>query len=170
MTSVANEIAADVAKNYKFTEMDIGDSTITLDDANSVKMFRMSFGKNSLERAHEDRAEDYAEWRIGAATLGLDSEDIEVDCEVTSSGIGRAYVKVTVSQKSTFFLSEILGMVGIMDENSMFSSTAYAECVDLMGYTSMVNFTEYGSRKLSIFNSIGGLYNSVKEFAQELLD
>ena len=170
MTSVANEIAADVAKNYKFTEMDIGDSTITLDDANSVKMFRMSFGKNSLERAHENRAEDYAEWRIGAATLGLDSEDIEVDCEVTSSGIGRAYVKVTVSQKSTFFLSEILGMVGIMDENSMFSSTAYAECVDLMGYTSMVNFTEYGSRKLSIFNSIGGLYNSVKEFAQELLD
>ena len=90
MTSVANEIAADVAKNYKFTEMDIGDSTISLDDANSVKMFRMSFGKNSLERAHEDRAEDYAEWRIGAATLGLDSEDIEVDCEVTSSGIGRA--------------------------------------------------------------------------------
>ena len=61
-------------------------------------------------------------------------------------------------------------MVGIMDENSMFSSTAYAECVGLMGYTSMVNFTEYGSRKLSIFNSIGGLYNSVKEFAQELLD
>lgn len=173
MTSVANEIAADVAKNYKFTEVEVGENIsldIYDDEDKRVKMFRMNFGKGSLERAHEDRAEDYAEWRIGAATLGLDSEDIEVDCEVTSSGIGRAYVKVTVSQKSTFFLSEILGMVGIMDEDSMFSSTVYAECVDMMGYTSMVNFTEYGSRKLHVFKGIGDFYNSVKGFIQELLD
>lgn len=170
MTTVANEIASDVARNYKFREMDMGNSTITLNDANSVKMFRMNFGKGSVERTHENRAEDYAKWRIAVATLGLKSGDIDVDCTIKGSGIGRAYVKVMVSQKSSFFLSEILSMVGIINENSMFSATAYAECVDLMGYTSMVNFTEYGSRKMEAFNSIGNLYNSVKEFAQKLID
>ena len=170
MTSVANEIAADVAKNYKFTDMEVGKSDITLDDTTSVKMFRMSFGKGGMEDDHEDRAEEYAEWRIGLATMGINADDIDVDCEVTSSGIGRAYVKVTVSQKSDFFLSDILEFAGIADKDTMFKSTAYAECVDLMGYTSMVNFTEYGSRKLSIFNSIGGFYDSVKNFIQELVD
>lgn len=170
MTSVASEIAADVAKNYKFTDMEVGTGDITLDDTTSVKMFRMSFGKRSMENAHADRAEDYAEWRIGLSTMGINAEDIDVDCEVTSSGIGRAYVKVTVSQETDFFLSDLLEFMGIADENTAFRSTAYAECVDLMGYTSMVNFTEYGSRKLSIFNSIGGFYDSVKNFIQKLVD
>ena len=170
MTSVANEIAADVAKNYKFTEMEVGESDITLDDVTSVKMFRMSFGMSGLEDDHAVRSENYAEWRIGLATMGINAADIDVDCEITSSAIGRAYAKVTVSQKSDFFLSDILEFAGIADEESIFKSTAYAECVDLMGYTSMVNFTEYGARMLSIFEPIGGFYDSVKNFIQELVD
>ncbi len=170
MTSVATEIATDVAKNYKFTDMEIGESTISLDDANSASMFRMNFGQGSLEDKHEDRAETYADWRIGAATVGLNPGDIDVTCDIINSGIGRAYVKVTVSQESDFFLSSILELAQIADEDTMFSATAYAECDDLMGYTSMINFTEYGSRKLSIFNSIGGFYNSVKGFINELLN
>ena len=170
MTSVANELAADIAKNYKFTDMEVGKSDITLDDTTSVKMFRMSFGKGGMEDDHAERAEEYAEWRIGLATMGINADEIDVDCEVTSSGIGRAYVKVTVSQKTDFFLSDFLEIAGISDKDTMFKSIAYAECVDLMGYTSMVNFTEYGSRKLSIFNSIGGFYGSVKNFIQELVD
>ena len=62
MTSVANEIAADIAKNYKFTEVEVGENIsldIYDDEDKRVKMFRMNFGKGSMERAHEDRAEDY---------------------------------------------------------------------------------------------------------------
>lgn len=170
MTSVANEIAADVAKNYKFTKVEVGKSDITIDDITSVKMFRMNFGKKGIKDDHNDRAKTYAEWRIGLATMGINAGDINVDCEITGSAIGRSYVKITVSQKTDFFLSGILDLMGITEEESNFGGTAYAECVDLMGYTSMVNFTEYGSRKLSAFNSIGGFYGSVKNFVQKLVD
>lgn len=169
MNSAANEIAADIAKNFKFTDLDVGSESLTLDDVNSAKMFRMSFSLNSLENAHENRAEDYANWRVPFTSLGLNPQSIQVDCEITRSGIGRAYVKATVSQKTDFFLSGILDMAGVADENTLFSATAYAECVDLMGYTSMVNFAQYASGELSAFNSIGGFYNSVKNLIQKLL-
>lgn len=169
INSVANEIAADVAKNYKFTELDMGSNSVTLGDVNNTNMFRMSFGKNKAETAHEDRAEDYILWRAPLTSLGLHPHSADVECEVKSSGIGRAYVKVTVSQKSDFFLSGVLDMTGIADEDTLFTSTAYAECLDFMSYTSMVNFTEYASNKLSIFNSIGGFYDSVKNLVQKLM-
>ncbi len=172
MTSVATEIASDVAKNYKFSEMEVGKSEIGLNDTTEIKMFRMSFGQGNVEKSHEVRYKTYAEWRIKLATLGINSDEAEVDCEIVSSGIGRAYVKVTVSQTSDFFLSGVLDFIGIADKNTLFSSTAYAECSDLMAYTSMVNFTQYGSEKLSEkggFGPVGELYDSIKKFANKLV-
>ena len=169
MTSVANEIAADIGKNYKFTELEMGQDTITLDDVTEARMFRMNFGKgfgkNSMEGKHKKRGANYAKWRVGLTTLGLDAEDVTVECEIKGSGVGRAYVEVKVSQKTGFFLSEILDFLGITEKNTMFSCTAYAECVDLMAYTSMVNFVEYGSGRLEVLNinSDTNLYSSVKE-------
>lgn len=169
MTSVATEIASDVAKNCKFTSLEIGKDH-NLDHVNDAKMFRMSFGKNGMEESHEERADDYVDWRLPLASLGLQPENVEVDCELISSGIGRAYVKVTLSQKTDFFLSGILELLEITDENTMFTSVAYAECNDLMAYTSMINFTQYGSEKLGAFNSVGNFYDSVKNLINNLLD
>lgn len=168
MTSVANEVASDVARNYKFTDMEIGEDTITLDDVTKVAMFRTTFGKKEVEQKQAERAEAYAPWRVGLSSLGLNPGELKVDCNITGSGIGRTYVQVTVSQQSDFFLSGILDMLGITENGQMFSSTAYAECVDLMGYTSLVNFTAYGSKQLEAFQAIGNLYSSVKDFIQVL--
>ena len=170
MTSVANEVAAKVAKDYKYSSKDMGTHTIGNGDVENVKMFRMTFAKGSMEELHAERAKSYAQARFRSATLGINEGELNVDCEVNSSGIGRAYVKVTVSQKADFFLSDFLVLAGILGDDCIFSSTAYAECVDLMGYTSMVNFTDFGCRKLAVFNSVGNLYTSVKGFIEELMD
>ena len=170
MNSVATEIASDVAKNYKYTDLAMGDNELTVDDAETIRMFRMNFGANKIEHLQEIRAEEYAAWRLPLTSLGFNPENIIVKCEITGSGIGRAYVKVTVSQKTDFFLSDILSLLEISEKKSMFSATAYAECVDLTAYTSMVNFTEYASKKLSLFNSVGNLYGSVKNLVGKLLD
>ena len=169
INSVANEIAADIAKNYKFTELDMGSNSVTLSDVNNTNMFRMSFGQNNARHSHQDRAEDYVLWRAPLTSLGLHPHSADVECVIKRSGIGRAYVKVTVSQKSDFFLSGVLDMAGVADEDTLFTSTAYAECLDFMSYTSMVNFTEYASNRLSVFNSIGGFYDSVKNLVQKLM-
>lgn len=169
MTSVANEIAADVAKNYKYTDLDVGSNTLNENDVNSTKMFRMSFGIGKTERKHQERAENYVDYRIPLTSLGLNPENIDVECKITRSGIGRVYAQVTVSQKTDFFLSGVLDLVGITDEKTLFSSTAYSECNDLLGYTSMVNFTDYASGKLSEFEAVGNFYMNVKNMINKLM-
>lgn len=171
MTSVANEIAADVAKNYKMPTLAIGDNEPQVNDVESVKMYRLSFGLRTLESAHEERADSYADWRIELATLGINPGDVDVKCEIKRSGIGRAYVKVTVRQTTDFFLSGILDYAGITEENTAFGATAYAECNDLMGYTSLLNFTRYLTEILNDqagLRAIGNLYESMKGFINEL--
>ena len=170
MTSVANEIAADIAKNYKFTDLDMGSNLLSLDDILETKMFRTTFNMNSYESAHKNRADKYANWRISLTSLGLNPQNITVDCEITRSGIGRAYVKVTVSQKTDFFLSGVLEMTKVADKNTLFSATAYAECVDLIGYTSIINYTAYLSGELSPLNGVGKLYSSAKDLYKSIVD
>lgn len=169
MVTIATETASDIGKNYKFADIGIGDNDISLTDVENAKMFRMSFAKNSLERAHKTRAQNYGNWRISLATLGFNSGDLHADCEIKYSGLGRAYVEVTVSQNTDFFLSGVLEMLHIVDDNQLFSASVTAECADLMAYTSMVNFVEYASGVFDEFNSIGHLYTSVRDFADKLI-
>ena len=177
MTSIANEIASDVAKNYKYTgtgvsgsDHPIGDNSISLDAVEGVGMFRMSFGMNGVESAQEDRASEYVAWRIPLATLGLDSNITNVECEIEGSGIGRAYVRVEVSQTTDFFLSGALEALGVTSNLRNFNAVAYAECVDLTGYTSMINFAEDFSKRLAVFGPVGDLYVSIKDFIANVSD
>lgn len=168
MSSIASEIAADVAKNYKYTGIEVGARSIAPKDAESVPMFRMNFGRKSMEKAHGERAARYAAWRVALTTLGMNPGEVTSACKVVNSGIGRAYVQVTVSQTTDFFLSGVLELVQVADRNTAFSATAYAECMDLMGYTSTVNFARYMSGKLKSFNDISALYQSWKKLAEAI--
>lgn len=170
MATVASEIAADVGKNFKFTDQAVGDNTLSTSDATDLRMYRTTFGKGKVEDDKVDAAETYAEWRVALSSFGLNPGDPEVKCEIDGTGIGRSVVKVTVSQKTDFFLSDVMEFAGVSKEKMTFSATAYAECSDLMSYTSMINFTEFISDRLSMFNSIGNLYESVKGLVQNLLD
>lgn len=167
MHTVASEIAADVAKNYKFTSLEMGKNKLGTAQE-ELSMFRLTFGMNDLEEEHKIRSETYAKWRIALTSLGLNPGEPTVDCKINCSGIGRAYVKITVEQKTDFFLSDIMEFAGITEENTLFSATAYAECSDLTGYTSMVNLTEFAAERLSIFGGFGNLYESIKDLAQKL--
>lgn len=170
MVTIATETASDIGKNYKFADIEIGDNDISLNDVEDAKMFRMSFAKNKLKRLYETRAQTYGDWRLSLATLGFNTGDLQADCEIKYSGLGRAYVEVTVSQQTDFLFSGVLDMLNIVDENQLFSASATAECADLMAYTSMVNFVEYASGVLDEFNSIGNLYSSVQDFADKLMN
>lgn len=169
MNTVAHEIASDVARNLKYTNLPVGVEEISLTDATSTHMFRMSFGQGTVAQAQADRGEEYAQWRVPEASLGLNPGTLHVECEVSYTGIGRARVRVKVFQETDFFLSSVLEMVGVTKDRQLFSATAYAECMDLMAYTSMVNFTVYAAGVLDAFDSVGKLYSSVKEWAEKLM-
>lgn len=169
MNTVATEVASDMARNLKYTNMDVGEHEITLENIKGTSMFRMSFGKNKVAQAQAERGEEYAQWRVPLSSLGLNPGKLEVDCEVVYTGIGRAYVRATVSQRTDFFLSGVLDLLEVSKEREMFSATAYAECLDPMAYTSMVNFTAYAGTMFNDFDAIGRLYESVKDLAEQLI-
>ncbi len=169
MTSVATEIAEDIAKNLKFTDLEIGTSTLTASDYENTQMFRTNFGQSALQKAKEALADTYSVKRLALASFGLNEGDFETQVDLKVSGIGRMYAVVTVSQPSEFFLSGVLEMLGIADQETMFAATAYAECTDLIGYSSVVNFTDYATQKLAVFESFGDFYVSVKNFIQTLM-
>lgn len=182
ITSAATEIAADTAKNYKFPDLGLNNTgniisakQPALTNVNSASLYRMTFGMGKITNKHKSRAKTFAENRVALSTLGINSDDVQVKCEIKTSSIGRAYVKVKVSQKTDFFLSGIFELAGASEDGTLFSSTAYAECDDLMEYTSLVNFTQYEAKKFGLFNPIAKLYNatdglfkSIKDFASKL--
>lgn len=170
MATVASEIAADLGKNFKFTDQAVGDNTLSVSDATDLNMYRTTLGKGKVEDKKVAAAETYVKWRVGLSSFGLNPGEPEVECKIDGTGIGRAVVKVTVSQKTDFFLSDLMEYAGVSKEKMTFSATAYAECSDLMSYTSMINFTEFFSDRFSMFNSVGNLYGSVKDLVINLLD
>lgn len=169
MTSIATEIASDVAKNVKFSNLEIGTSTITPSDYDDTQMFRTNFGQFSLQDDKEALAKTYARERMRLASFGMNSGTLEVECNLKVSGIGRMYAVVTVSRPTEFFLSGVLDLLGITDTKTMFSVTAYAECTDLMGYSAMVNFADYATTKLEVFGPFADFYVSFKKYVQTLL-
>ena len=183
MTNVASEIAAEVARNYKFESLAAYGDTLDLNDVagltksvpgltgnnEGLRRFRSTFGKSKLENTQNNRAQAHADWRIPLSTLGLGSQTIKATAELKRSGIGRIYVKVTVRHETDFFLSNILQLAGIVEDHPVFGGTAYAECIDLMEYTSMTNFLRYGMEKFSVFSSFGKLYKEVKGLLQSNL-
>lgn len=171
MNSLACEISSDIAKNYKFTDVAIGENGLESGDILNSKMFRTTFGKNKIEQEHQQRAQEYVDWRLPLTSLGFNPGDPHVECELDGTGIGRVIVKVTVSQKTDFFLSEILDMVGITEDGGYFASQSYSECVDPMEYTSMITFTDYlSSEMLSPLNPLAQLADSIERLAKKVSD
>lgn len=170
MNTVATETATSIAKNFKYTSKDIKTNTFNSSDSQEFQLFRLTLMNEKIEDMHEDSAQDYAEWRVSKASLGLNPGEVKVKCEIENSSIGRAYVKVTVSQETKFFLSGMLEYLGITDKEMKFEATAYAECTDLIGYTSMINFTQYISKNLTPFEALGNFYVNFKDLLANLSD
>ena len=168
ITSVANDIAADIAENYKYAHFKIGDTVpedaefkaaATGDD---MLLYRTTFYSANLKKKHEDNdalEADAQKW-LDKTSFGINEEPVEVECRIHTSGIGRAYVTVTVSQKTEFFLSGVLEAMGIADKKMKFSATAYAECIDILGYTSTVNLAQFVTGELDAYQSVGKFYNN----------
>ena len=200
LNSIATEIADNIAENYKYGNIfqNIEDELPTnpkdLPKRNRLRHWSPAF-VNIAEGRHNIRAEKYARKQLVARSLGfntnsnlitIDANGIDVntdadifitDCEIERTGVGRAYIKVTVCQKADFFFSEFAEFVGFVHEDSngryLFSATAKSECDDLIGYTSTVNVVQLGADKLSPFAPLGWIYVDIKnlrEYMDEMKD
>lgn len=170
VNSAAAEIADTVAENIKFTELDVNEETLTLSDFQTLRMFRSNFGSIGVGKAQKDNAKEYADWRIPLSSLGFGDQNPDVEFSLTMSGPGRYYVEVKVSLETDIFLGGILRYSGILDENNIYSAVAYAECVDLTAYTSMINFVEHSTKALNFLDPVGRAYGNIKDLYDGISD
>lgn len=169
-TALINTVAADIAdtaaENVKFTNLEPNEETLEVSDFQNLKLFRALFGAGSLGKAQQESAQRFADWRIPLSTLGFGDQKPEVTVKVQMSGPGRSYVEAKISLETDIFLGGVLRFAGILDEDDRYAAVAYAECVDLTGYTSTLNFAEYATKALEVFDPVGELY----ENGSDLLD
>lgn len=161
MTTMANELSSAVAKNYKYYLADPDSNEITITDVNSVKKYRLTLGTSGMQTALNSNLKDPAQKRFDKTSFGINSSDVKVTCEVYLSGIGRAYVKVTVKNNTEFFLSGLLEAFGFFKAED-FEAVSIAEITDLSAYTSTVNFTNYVCGGMGAVSGIARIYDSIK--------
>jgi hypothetical protein len=68
--------------------------------------------------------------------------------------IGRRHYEVTVRNKYSFLLGELLNVIG-QEEQQVVEATVYVESYDVLNYVNTVKFTKYGIDKIT--DEVGAL-------------
>lgn len=141
VTVVTNEVASEVAQNYKLISVqDNGD--VTEEDIAGVGLYRYTISKKKFDTENENTATKYMTGRIAQTTLSEIKNAPTVDIETVIDDIGRRHHVVKVSQKYTFLLGNILNVLGL-DGTQTIERTAYVQSTDVLNYVNTVKTEKY---------------------------
>lgn len=141
VTVVTNEVASEVAQNYKLIAVqDNGD--VTEEDIAGVGLYRYTLSKKEFDTENEKNATKYMTSRIAQTTLSeiKNAPTISIDTEIDD--IGRRHYVVKVSQEYTFLIGNILNVLG-MDGTQTIERTAYVQSTDILNYVNTVKTEKY---------------------------
>lgn len=156
---VCNEVASEVAQNYKLLELDDNNS-VSLEDVTGVGKYRYSIFKKSFEQKNEKKAADYTRGRLAKTSLAQSAQAPEVKITTSIDDIGRRHYEVTVTQRYTFLLGRLLEFIG-QKETQTISRTAYVQSTDMLSYVNTVKTQKYLADKLTGNTKTGKAVNSI---------
>lgn len=170
MSSVANEAATAIARNYKFTSELLqtdGYSSIKIDDKyyEKIKRYRSTFNIASMKASNEQYAKEYFNDRLPVTSMSYDN-DLDIETDIRESSVGRIYVTVTVSMDAQLLFDGVLSYGNFDSDATNLSASATAECLDITGYAALANYECYLSKKISENDS--GLMNNVSETIDDI--
>ncbi len=159
VTIVTNQVAEEISQTYKYKTV-FRSSNITRDDVIKVGRYRyFIICGYFLQNKNKRMATEYASRRIPETSLAQSESRPEVTVKRVSQDIGRCHYEITVSQKYTFLFGGVLKMIGYKDRK--FSSTAYAEGVDISNYVNTIRLAEYGLKKFTGAVPLAGAVDKV---------
>uniref|UniRef100_UPI0040569757 hypothetical protein n=1 Tax=Agathobacter sp. TaxID=2021311 RepID=UPI0040569757 len=146
VTIVANEVAEEAALTYKFKNVTDA-SEIKKSDIGNVGMYRYLFSNSlSFRIKNQSKAKQIAEERLEKTSLAKEEGPLDVKLKIITDDIGRRHYEVTVRQKYTFMLGELLKIAGLGDSLKI-ERTAYAECLDASSYMNTIRIGKYAVGK-----------------------
>lgn len=111
ITTVATEVASDIASQYKYCEQDITDWTITEAKMKKLRKYRTSFSLPALRNKSKEKVKAYLQERVKVGNLGIGGSGAKIDSyQIKVDNIGRMHVEVTVSLKSDVLLEGCCGI------------------------------------------------------------
>lgn len=147
VTVVANEVAEEVSQTYKLRNVS-DSSSISSSDISSIGHYRYLFFSDSFNTKNAVKAKNYANIRLSKTSLAEEEGSLSVNVETIVDDIGRRHYEVTVSQKYSFLLGDLLSFIGQKDVQTI-SRTVYVESSDVLSYINTVKATKYGIGELS---------------------
>lgn len=159
VTVVTNEVASEVAQNYKLIEVQ-DDGEVKRGDIISVGKYRYSVFRNKFEEANEETASKYAVKRLGLTSMSPNEGRPEVLIETVVDDIGKRHYEVTVTQEYTFLLGGALELIGL-EETQTISRTAYVQSTDVLSYVNAVKTDVFLADMLTGNTKAGGAVDSI---------
>lgn len=145
VTIVANEIAEEVSQTYKLRNV-TDSSSILPEDISGIGKYRYLFFADDFNSKNEIKAITLANVRLTKTALAEEEGNLSVNVETVVDDIGRRHYEVTLKQKYSFLLGELLSIIGQQDTQTL-EKTVYVESVDVLNYVNTVKFTKYGLNK-----------------------
>ena len=170
VNTVASETAVYIAKNYKYTTLNkLDDEIFNTSQMKNLKKYRAYFSLSN-----KNKTKEYVNRRSKVTSFGNEMADIE-KLEIKRDNIGRQRVELKISVNANIIFENVLVSIGLIDRNPKIYSTAYAECVDLTGYNSQVNFVNYLGNGIEkgrfgqIYNNVSTTIQNIKSIIDKLL-
>ena len=164
---VANEVAEEIVLNYKLRDV-TSKETVTASDLKGVGYFRYMLFGSRFETKNEGKGKTLAGTRLTESNLSKDEGGLKVDIEPVVDDIGRRHYEVTVKQKYSFLLGDLLKVIGLK-KTEYISETVYVESVDILHYANTVKTTQYVVNKTTDLLTICSLVNKAIELIESVM-
>lgn len=168
VTIVANELAEEVSQTYKLRNV-VDSSSLTASDISGIGKYRYLFFADSFNSKNEAKLKNLANIRLSKTSLAKKDGSITVNVETIVDDIGRRHYEVSVTQKYSFLLGDLLSFIGQKDTQTI-SRTIYVESSDVLSYVNTVKTTNYGLNELKDHSSVLGLVDSAISLLQSIFD
>lgn len=168
VTIVTNEVAEEVSQTYKLRNV-ADSSAVTSSDISGIGKYRYLFFADSFNSKNEVKIKNLANVRLLKTSLAQEEGNLSVNVETIVDDIGRRHYEVTVKQKYSFLLGDLLSFIGQSDVETL-SSTVYVESSDVLSYTNTVKTTNYGLNEMKDHSELLGLVDSAISLLHSIFD
>lgn len=142
----AQAVATRIAQTYPYTSSDLATGEYTFDVNSDLDLYRYLFGGSAaLESANLSRGSTYGTSQLSKMSLATKTSSPTCTLTVTSDGVGRRHIAVTISAQYEVLFGDFFKLFGFPTTLD-YSATGYAECLDLRDY---VTVTDFGAHVLS---------------------
>lgn len=163
LQTVANEATMRMAQTYRLSMADDTTGYVKEEDYVEIGAYRYAanvFTKN-MEESIEQRIKEYSLDRLSKTTYTKSVEEPDCDVVVVSDALGRRHLETTIKGSYSVPLGQMLTYFGF-DSTITYEVHAYAECLDIIDYINIVDYTD-SMADLGSVDSLGiiGLIDSL---------